>query len=277
MHGATMSAVELWKSRVKEHHAQSVRARGGREPAEDFWRPFASSFQDDPRRTGDQALNWLIQEAKPAATVLDVGGGAGRFALPLALLCRHVTVVEPSQSMVEALRHGAQETDIHNLTVVQGAWEEVEVDPADIALCAHVLYGVEDLEPFVRKLQSHAMERVLILMFVDAPQSYLSPLWKLVHGEDRITLPGLRELLGVLWEMEIYPDLEMIETYGPQTRDSLEDAQEEFRRRPYVAPNTEEAQRLEQAMAELLVETPTGFAIRGVPSRRLGLLSWRVG
>ena len=249
-----MSAVELWKSRVKEHHAQSVRAQGGRAPAEDFWRPFASSFQDDPHRTDDPALTRLIQEAKPEATVLDVGGGGGRYALPLALRCRHVTVVEASQSMVQVLQQGARQADIHNLTIVQGAWEEVE--------------------PFVRKLQSHAVERVLILMFVDAPQSHLSPLWRRVHGEDRITLPALRELLGVLWEMGIYPDLEMIETYGPHSYEPWDAARDEFRRRLYVTPDTEEDQRLEQAMTDLLIETPGGFAIHGAPPRRLGLLSW---
>ena len=86
-----------------------------------------------------------------------------------------------------------------------------------------------------------------------------------------------RRISGVLWEIEIYPDLEMIETYGSHAYEPWEVVCEEFRRRLYVTPDTEEDQRLKQAMVELLVETPGGFAIRGAPSRRLGLLAWGVG
>ena len=270
-----MSAIERWKTQVKAHHAQSIRAMGGREP-EDFWRRFASRFREDPRRTDDPVLNRLLQEVSPETTVLDVGGGGGRFALPLALRCRHVTAVEPSPSMIETLQEGAHQANLSNLTTVQETWEEVEIEPADVVLCAHVLYGVEEVEPFLRKLNSHALKRVLILMFMDFPQAHLSPFWERVHREKRIQLPGLRELQGVLWEMGIYPDLEMVHTFNPHAFETWEAAQEEFRRRLYVVPGTEQDRRLEQVMGELLEKAPEGFAIRGAPLRRLGLLSWRL-
>ncbi len=275
-----MSAIELWQRQVKAHHAQSLRAQAGQQPSADFWQPFAPSFQADPRRTGDAVLNRLLRELKPEATLLDVGGGGGRYALPLALRCRHVTVVEPSQSMVQVLQQGTRQADIRNVTAVQAAWEEADLPPADLVLCAHVLYGVEDVEPFLRKLHSHATDRVLILMYMDSPQAHLAPLWKPVHGEDRGNLPGLRELLPVLWEMDIYPELEMLETHGSYEFDTREDAIQEFQRRLYVNPDTEADRRLQQAMHALdalLEQTSDGFLLRGGPPRRLGLLSWRPG
>ena len=96
-----MSAVEHWRNRVETHHAQSIRVQEQGEPAGDFWRPFASAFRVDPHRTDDPVLNALRRDLDSSATLIDVGGGAGRFALPLALACRHVTVVEPSESMRE--------------------------------------------------------------------------------------------------------------------------------------------------------------------------------
>ena len=77
-------------------------------------------------------------------TVIDVGGGAGRFALPLALHCKHVTVVEPSESMIEALREEAAAVGVENLSIVQGLWGEADVDRADLVLCARRLWADRD-------------------------------------------------------------------------------------------------------------------------------------
>ncbi len=69
-----------------------------KEEPPDFWRPWASFFRQDPFRTGDPSLDALLRHVRPQDTVLDVGGGAGRFALPLALRCRQVTVVDDDGS-----------------------------------------------------------------------------------------------------------------------------------------------------------------------------------
>ena len=226
-----MAAVESWRSRVETHHAQSIKAQGESRPSGDFWRPFASSLRSDPHRTDDPVVDAIAGKVTADHTVLDIGGGAGRLALPLALRCTHVTVVEPSEAMVEELREAAIEYSIDNLSIVEGTWEEVDVDPADVVLCAHVIYGVADIGTFVRKLDSNAGERVLVLMFIDSPQANLSPLWEPVHGEERIDLPALPELVNVLWEIGISPDLEMLETGTRSGFESWDVAIENLRRR----------------------------------------------
>ena len=141
-----MSALEQWKKRVETHHAQSIVARDRCAATEDFWRPYASHFRADPRRTGDPEVDCLAQQVRSEHTLIDVGGGAGRLALPLALRCRRVTVVEPSESMQSELREGAREAGIDNLTIVDSNWEDADLDPADLVLCAHVMYGVVDVD-----------------------------------------------------------------------------------------------------------------------------------
>ena len=270
-----MSAAGRWKAQVKAHHEQSLRAQEGLEQPEDFWRPFASAFRADPHRADDPLVDRLARDVTRESTLLDVGGGAGRLALPIALRCRHVTVVEPSESMIEELRDVATEAGIDNLTVVQGEWEEVDVGRHDVVLCSHVVYGVEELEPFVKRLDAGATGRVLVVLYTEAPQSQLSPFWKVAHGEERVDLPAMPEFLQVLWEMEIYPDVEMLETGRSQSFEDHDEALEMLRRRLYVVPGSDEHGRLVEATVELLEDTRDGVAIKGAKPRRQALVSWR--
>ena len=83
-----MSAIQVWQQRVAAHHAQSQKIRAALGIAEvDRWEVVSPLFKANPRRTDDVEVSRLVREVSPSTTVLDVGGGAGRFALPLALRC----------------------------------------------------------------------------------------------------------------------------------------------------------------------------------------------
>ncbi len=269
-----MSAIERWTRRVEAHHTQSLAVHEQDSWREDFWRPYASAFRADPSRDDDPVVNRLVQEADEDTALLDVGGGAGRLALPLALKCKHVTVVDPSGAMLEQLRAAMRENEIGNVGIVEGTWEEATAPAADVVLCAHVLYGVADVAPFIRKIESYARRSVLVVSFFDAPQSYLGPLWKAVHGQDRIDLPALPELMEVLWEMDIYPDVEMFQAGPSQRFDAHEDAVQQVARRLYVAPGTDRERRLRRAVEDLMVQTPDGLTLQDARPRRLGLVKW---
>lgn len=46
-----------------------------------------------------------------------------------------------------------------------------------------------------------------------------TPCWRLVHGEEMGELLGAAEFMQGLWEMDIYPNLEI---FAPETVQSLE-------------------------------------------------------
>jgi SAM-dependent methyltransferase len=217
----------------------------------------------------------LAQEVNPVSTVLDIGGGAGRFALPLALRCHHVTVVEPSPSMGASLRHLAAAAGIENITLVAQPWEEAEVEPADVVLSAHVIYMIADIQPFVSKLAVHARKKVCIPTFIRPPRSRFAPFWRRVHGEEKQALPGAAEFMQVLWEMDIYPHLEMFAAIPFRTFKNWQKALDTLRQRLFVMPDTDKDALLQQAMHELLIETPDGYAIKGEKPGRLAFISWR--
>ena len=242
---------------------------------DDFWQPYARFFRHDPRREGDAVLDLLLAMVREGSTALDVGGGAGRMALPMALKCDHVAVVEPSGSMITQLREVADDAGICNVSVTQSTWENAELDVADVVLCAHVVYGVTDLEPFVRKLDSHATELVILLAFVESPMSRISRFWQPVHREERIDMPALPELVSALWEMGIYPDVKMMPPVMPDKFEDHEVALTQLRNRLFIKAGSAEEDRLREAMDELLVDVEGGVLVKGVSPVRQGFLSWR--
>lgn len=271
--GFMTSASERWREHVDAHHAQTERAREDASDV-DYWRGgIAAQFRDDPSRAGDPVLNRLSRWVDAESTLLDVGGGAGRFALPLARRSREVTVVEPSEAMVEQLRDGAAEAGIQNLKIVQENWETAAVEPADLVLCAHVVYGVSDIEPFLRKLTESASERVVIVSHTVSPISVAGPFWKAVHGEERINLPALPELVPVLWEMGVFPDIEMVEVSRGRELPDRDTALMWLRRMTWVVPDSEKDAALQKAIESVYDEEQDAYVLRNQRSTQ-GIVTW---
>ena len=270
-----MSAVQRWNSMVESEHAQSERMRRHEPPPADHWQPHAHRFKADSWDANDPLLDRLKQEVQPDYTLLDVGTGARRLCLPLSFGCRQVVAVEPSPSMVQVLTQQVSDLSIRNVSVVQARWEDAEVEPADVVLCCHVMYVVKDVEGFVRKLESRARNTVLVVLFKSAPQASIYPLWKRVHGEDRLSLPALPQFLEVLSELGIDHLVEKLAPQPVRGFDSYEQALEELGRRLYLAPGGPEMADLEAGLPDLLEEADGALTTKGSPPHQPALVSWR--
>jgi len=271
-----MLATQRWKELVQAEHAQSERMRGAVPPPEDHWRPYAQQFRAEPRRPDDALVNRLLDEVGPQHTVLDVGAGGGRLALPLATRCRYVVAVEPSPSMGAVLQQQARDAGISNVTLVESGWAEANVDAADIVLCAHVLYVVAEIEPFVRKLETHALESVLVVLYQAPPQSQIYPLWQRVHGEERILLPSLPEFREVLAQLEIDARVEMLGAQPPRGFDDHQQALDQLARRLYLVPGSHQMAALEELLPDLLEDADGTLIIRGSRPLQPALVSWEL-
>ena len=269
-----MPATQRWKSMIQTEHAQSDGMRASA-PHVDHWRPYARQFQADPRRSDDELVDRLVSQVARNQTIIDVGAGGGRLALPLALHCRHVTAVEPSESMASVLLEQAGEHSIENVTLVQARWEDAQVEPADIVLCAHVIYTVTEIEQFVRKLEAHARERVIIVAYDAAPQSQTYPLWKQVHGVERLPLPTLPEFEEVLAQLGISARVDRMTPQPPRGFDSLEQAAGQISSRLYVVGGTPQETKLVEVLREALEEVDGVFKIRGANPLTPALVSWQ--
>lgn len=271
----TGSAVEAWRAQVERHHAQSEGVMEASLREGDFWQNLAPMFRADPYRTDDAILNVLLEMVSEDSTVLDVGGGAGRFAIPLAIKCGRATVVDPSPSMLEQLDEAVADIEGISVAGVNADWQTAEIDSADMVLCSHVVYGVADIQPFLQKLHDHARKRVVMVSFVDSPQAGVAPLWEPVYGETRINLPALPELMNALWEMGIYPSVRMLPPTGPQTFESVEAAVEEVSGRLFIGSDSERLRRLSESIEGYLEAVEDGYRIRGARVVRQGIIHWK--
>lgn len=267
-----MSAVDHWRQMILREHAQTDRIRGPRPT--DHWTQLARNFKDDPHRTGDEMVDELRARVQPGETLIDVGAGGGRLALPLALTCNWVYAVEPSPSMCDVLRETAEESGIENVSVTQASWEDASVETADVVLSSHVVYVVQEIEPFLRKKDAHARRLVMTVAFQSPPQAAMGGLWEQVHREERLRLPSLPELLPVLEELGIRARVTELEPRPVQSFDSFEDARESLTQRLYVKPDTAEEARLERALEDSLEEMDGAWRIKGSLPIRPCIVEW---
>src|SRR5882672_9819139 len=85
-----MTAAETYAARIDAVQAQRARLHGTPPPQDPWGGLVARRFRADPHRQLDANLAVLASYTRPEDVLIDVGGGAGRVALPLALRCREV-------------------------------------------------------------------------------------------------------------------------------------------------------------------------------------------
>lgn len=193
--------VEAWAARVRANREQSERVREGPEP-DDFYAPVRGLFVADPRRTDDPTLDPLLDLARPGESWLDIGAGAGRYALPLALRVREVIAFDPSEGMLEALRLAMAEYGVHNVRTVHARWPPDgaagTAPRADVALIAHLGYDIERIGEFLDAMEAAAGRLCVAVLAERVPSAPAAPFWPAVHGEERAELPALEEFLAIL-------------------------------------------------------------------------------
>ena len=287
-----MTAAEHYAARVNAVLAQRARLRGT-EPSGDLFGdldPDHPLLKADPRRPLDANLTALADLIEPSDAIVDVGGGAGRMSLPLALRCRSVTNVDPSASMGAAFLANAKAAGIGNVGLVKGDWLAADMPQGSVALVNHVTYFTRDIVPFIEKLERAGSRRVILTVNAPPPPSWNRVLFRLVHGEAEEVVPGHAELMSVLWEMGRLPDLTML--LPPNVRYIVplpsraaalayavqRLANEQWAHWPVAAAFEAHARAtVERHFDELYAQGPDGFTPRWIALGREVLITWQPG
>jgi len=191
--------VEEWRRLVREREGA---ARGHSDPR--YWDRRSASFARSTGSRADQFLDVLAPYLSPRKTLIDVGAGAGRHAVPLAAKLEWVTAVEPSEGM------RAHMPALPNLTVIASAWEDADVAPADLVICSHVMYGIEDVVPFVEKMERSARERVFVMLREGSVPHPANVLRDRIAPDPPPRITQFSDLFLVLLQLGIFPDVTFI-------------------------------------------------------------------
>ena len=272
-------AEAAWDRRVIANREQVDRFREVPD-GQDFYAPVSSLFRADPGRSDDLFVDLLRGVVRPEETVLDIGCGAGRYALPLARHCREVIGVDPSESMLAALRQGMADHAIANVRVIAGRWPMAEgplaaggPPAADVALIAHVGYDVEPIAPFLAAMERAARRLCVALMAEPAPASIADAFWPPVHGEARVPLPGAVALLDLLAARGRVPSVTWLDRPA-RGYSSFDELIGFVRHQLWVAPGGEKDGRLVEAAGRLAEERDGRWYVREASPGRIGLISW---
>lgn len=261
-----------WRASVVADREQVERAREVDDPA-DFYAPVTSRFRMDPRRTDDPSLNVLLALARPADMWLDVGAGGGRYALPLALAVHEVVAIDPSPSMLGALGEDAVAAGIENVRVIEARWPMADPPLGDVGLVAHVGYDIGEIGPFLDQLEVVSRRLCVAVMGESAMTTVATLFWAEVHGEPRVRLPALPELLVLLAARGRLPDVQLVER-TPPTFESLDESMAMARRQLWVKEGSAKDDMLRQLVGEIVTERDGRYAFEWQPTR-IGIVSWQ--
>lgn len=237
-------------------------------PAESFRRRAERAVARAPSPTTQRALEALPE----GGVVLDIGVGSGATSLPLAPRASRIVGVDGSEGMLESFRSSAESTGAEAIGVL-GAWPEVApgVEPADVVVCGHVLYNVQDLPPFVRALTAHARGRVVVELTDRHPWAWMHDLWSSFHALERPDGPNAGDAEAVLREVGLDPGRDDRVDEGTGGFERREDAVALVRRRLCLPPARDAE--VARALGDRLAERD-GLWSAGPAAQRITVMWW---
>jgi SAM-dependent methyltransferase len=264
--------LEAWRARVKADNDQVDRVREEPDPT-DFYAPTAHRFRLDPHRTDDATLNALLELARPEDVWVDVGAGGGRYGLPLALAVRRLIAIDPSPAMLAAFTEDAAAFGADNLQTIESRWPMSSAAPrGDVALMSHVGYDIPDIGPFLDAFEQAANRLCVAVMGESAMATVSALFWERIHGEPRVRLPAMPEMLILLLARGRLPEVKLVDRVPP-TFESADDALTTARRQLWLRAGSEKDQRLARLLSDVLEERDGRYAFDWNPTK-IGIISW---
>jgi SAM-dependent methyltransferase len=242
----------------------------------DHWAPRAARMATLSRAEPqpDAFMQLLLPRLQPGDTVLDIGAGTGRYIPTLSRAVARVIAVEPSPAMRAEMERQIAEHELANVEVVDAFWPPDELPQADVALAAHVVYGVREIAPFLEGITQAARRTCVLYLGIRHPASALAPFWKHVRGEERCELPAAIEALNVLYQLGAAATLELVPIAQHFSYASREEAIDELLHRLRCGDTAERRAQIAAAIDALMLIAADGTLHIRQAQRQAAVISW---
>jgi 16S rRNA G966 N2-methylase RsmD len=178
----------------------------------------SDQFSENPYMWKDGEERCLAIGMQTDWTVLDIGAGAGSMTVPLARICKRVTAVEPSKTMVRILSSNLKKAGLDNVQIINSRWEDApeEIERHDIVIAAYSLM-IDDIEKAVLRMNSLARKKVYLYWFAGVPywERHCLDLWSTIYGYEYTPSPKVDLVFAVLYKHGIYPDVVNLDNERP--------------------------------------------------------------
>ena len=140
-------------------------------------------------------------------------------------------------------------------------------------MIAHVGYDIEDIGPFLDAMEAATRGQCVAVLTDRSPASVADPFWPLVHGEDRVPLPALPDLLEILHSRGRETEVVRVER-PPRTFDSVPALTAFLRRQLFIAEGGEKDLHFRAVLPDRIVNRDGGWTLLDPPTGSIGIVTW---
>ncbi len=183
----------------------------------EFWGKSAAMYNKMARLEEEYTRNQLeILILEPSDSVLDIGCGPGRLAVPIARKAARVTALDVAPQMLAVCEQNAREAGVSNLETRLLNWDDAiigdNIEKHDVIIASRSV-AMADLI----KLNSAARKYVFVLSFAQSPSLKQACDSLFIGASDTVTpIPPHDRLLGynvtfnLLYDMGIDPSVRVV-------------------------------------------------------------------
>jgi len=247
---------EIWKARQHLHES----SKHFDDPSHNWnTRENAERYDSTSRSEYDERVVTTINglDITRESRVLDIGAGPGTLAIPLAPRVKEITAIEPGEGMAAILNERMKKDGVTTITIIRKRWEDI-VPASDLAqqydvVIASLSLTMEDIRLALQKMDTVSRGSVYLFWFVDMPfwERMYADLWEPLHGLPYYPGPKADCLFGVLYQMGIYANVEML-PLKKEYRFATTDEMTAFFRRRFNVTRPEQERVLERYLKPLV-------------------------
>lgn len=269
-----MPGIINWDGLWKAAHSRGF-GRGGEDLASHWDRKAREFNRRVMRNTERSRLQVASMELLPHETVLDIGAGTGRLAIPMAKAAKKVTAIDQSGGMLSCLRENMQAQGVTNIECIQKRWQDVgpgDLPVHDVVISSNSL-GVYDLREALAKMDSLAIRAVYIFTFADHRRDDGFREFMMTDHRRRPEgfPPDYLVICNLLADMGIYADVEIKRSESDERYTGIEEAVLSWKE-IFDVPD-EMVPKLREFLSGRLV--PDGDGVRMHRSSNQARISWR--